>query len=117
MIHRHVCDLVHEERALIRQFEPSGPVRLGIGKGPLTWPNKWPPKIPSDNPPMLTVIMLCDARCESAWSARATRPLPVPFSPVINTFASEGATREINSSTGRIRGDSAMIFGALPRSN
>ena len=66
---------------------------------------------------MFTVIMLCDARCESACSARATRPLPVPFSPVMSTFASDGATREINSSTGRIRGDSAMMFGALPRSN
>ena len=51
---------------------------------------------------MFTVIMLCEARGESACSACATRPLPVPFSPVIRTFASDGATREIISSTGRI---------------
>ena len=43
--------------------------------------------------------------------------LPVPFSPVIRTLASEGATREINSITGRMRGESEMIFGILPRSS
>lgn len=35
----------------------------------------------------------------------------------IDIVAYDGATREISSSTGRIRGDSAMMFGALPRSS
>jgi len=61
------------------------------------------------------VIMLCDARGERACSACAINPLPVPFSPVIKMFASDGATREIISKTGRIAGDSAIKFGAPPR--
>ena len=71
-------------------------------KAPLTWPKSSLSKIVSDSPPMFTVIMLCDVRGESACSACAINPLPVPFSPVIKMFASDGATREIISKTGRI---------------
>ena len=42
-------------------------------------------------------------------------PFPVPFSPVMRTFASEGATRETSSITGRICGESEIMFGILPR--
>ena len=38
-------------------------------------------------------------------------PLPVPFSPVTRTLASDGPTREISSSTGRIDTASAMSIG------
>ena len=37
--------------------------------------------------------------------------VPVPFSPVMKTLASEGPTREMTSSTGRIEGDWAMSCG------
>ena len=63
---------------------------------------------------MFTVIMLCVARGESACNACAIKLLPVPFSPVMSTFASDGATREIISTTGRIDGASAIMFGTLP---
>ena len=63
---------------------------------------------------MFTVIMLCDARGESACNACAIRLLPVPFSPVMSTFASDGATCEIISTTGRIDGASAIMFGTFP---
>jgi hypothetical protein len=58
--------------------------------------------------------MLWDARSENACSACAIRLLPVPFSPVMRTFASDGATREIISITGRIEGASAIKFGTFP---
>ena len=66
---------------------------------------------------MLTVIMLCVPRGDNACSACATNPLPVPFSPVIKMFASDGATREIISMTGRMAGASAIKLGAPPRNN
>ncbi len=78
---------------------------------PLTWPNSSLSKIPSGRPPVLTVIRGLDARPETAWSACATTPFPVPFSPVMMTFASEGPMRSINSSTGRMEGASAISVG------
>ncbi len=50
-------------------------------------------------------------RDETACSAAETLPLPLPFSPVSSTFASEGPTRSIISSTGRIASDSAISSG------
>ncbi len=69
-------------------------------------------------PPTLTVTIGRAARGETACSACATTPLPVPFSPVISTLASDGPTRAIISSTGRIARDSAISVGRLssPRS-
>ena len=56
------------------------------------------------------------ARTETACSAWATTPLPVPFSPVIRTLASDGPTRAMTSSTGRIAADWAIRVGPpLPR--
>ena len=84
-------------------------------KAPLTWPNSSLSNSVSDKPPIFTVIIACDARGETAWIARATRLFPVPFSPVIRTLASDGATRETISTTGRIAGDCAIKFGMVPR--
>ena len=52
-----------------------------------------------------------DARLDTECSARATTPLPVPFSPSTRTLASDGPTREITCSTFCIAGDSATILG------
>ena len=75
---------------------------------PFTWPNSSLSNTPSDRPPAFTVTSGRVGAAETAWSACATVPLPVPFSPVIRTFASDGPTRAISSSTGRIAADSAM---------
>ena len=50
-------------------------------------------------------------RNETECSVCATRPLPVPFSPVISTLASDGPTREITSSTGRMAAEWAISCG------
>ena len=60
---------------------------------PLTWPNSSLSKTPSDRPPAFTVTRPLPARADTAWIACATVPLPVPFSPVTSTFASDGPTR------------------------
>ena len=80
-------------------------------KAPRTWPNSSLSKTPSETPPEFTMTIGRDARLDTACSARATTPLPVPFSPRIRTLASDGPTREITWSTPCIDGDSAMIFG------
>ena len=51
------------------------------------------------------------ARRLRAWSQRATSSLPVPFSPVTSTRASQGATFSISSRTRRICDDCPMISG------
>ena len=72
-------------------------------KAPFTWPNSSLSNTPSDRPPALTVTSGLPARARTPRAAPA-RPcsLPVPFSPVISTLASDGPTRSISSSTGRI---------------
>ena len=80
---------------------------LASVKAPLTWPKSSLSKTPSDRPPTLTVTIGRVARGDTACSACATRLLPVPFSPVMSTLASDGPTRAITSSTGRMAGDSA----------
>jgi hypothetical protein len=85
---------------------------------PRTWPNSSLSNTPSETPPEFTITIGRDARLDTACSARATTPLPVPFSPSTRTFASEGPTREITCSTPCIDGDSAMSFGIpSPRSS
>ena len=84
---------------------------LASVKAPFTWPNSSLSKTPSESPPALTVRSGLPARADAAWSAAATVPLPVPFSPVTSTFASEGPTRSIISSTGCIAGASAISSG------
>ena len=80
---------------------------LASVKAPRTWPKSSLSKTPSAMPPAFTVTIGRLARGDTAWSACATRLLPVPFSPVMRTLASEGPTRAITSSTGRIAADSA----------
>ena len=60
---------------------------------------------------MFTVTSGREERSDTACSVCATSPLPVPFSPVMSTFASEGPTREIMSSTGRMAADCAINRG------
>ncbi len=84
-------------------------------KAPFTWPNSSLSKTPSERPPALTVARGRLARSETACRARATVPLPVPFSPVMSTLASEGPTRAIIWSTGCMAADSAMRL-TLPSS-
>ena len=85
---------------------------------PRTWPNSSLSKTPSETPPELTITIGRDARLDTACSARATTPLPVPFSPRIRTLASDGPTREMTCSTACIAGDSAISLGMpSPRSS
>ncbi len=85
------------------------PIRstLASVKAPRTWPKSSLSNTPSAMPPALTVTIGRVARGDTACSACATRLLPVPFSPVMSTLASEGPTRAMTSSTGRIAADSA----------
>ena len=87
---------------------------LASVNAPRTWPNSSLSKTPSDSPPAFTVTSGLAERVETACSACATAPLPVPFSPVMSTFASDGPTRAISCKTGCIAADCAMICG--PRS-
>ena len=84
---------------------------LASVNAPFTWPNNSLSKIPSARPPVFTVTRGRAARKEAECSVCATSPLPVPFSPVISTLASEGPTREITSSTGRMAMDCATSCG------
>ncbi len=84
---------------------------LASVKAPFTWPNSSLSKTPSARPPVLTVTSGRVERSETECSVCATSPLPVPFSPVISTLASDGPTREITSSTGRMAADCAINCG------
>ena len=75
---------------------------LASVNAPFRWPNSSDSNTPSAMPPALTVTIGRLARGDTACSACATRLLPVPFSPVISTLASDGPTRAMISSTGRI---------------
>jgi hypothetical protein len=88
---------------------------LASVKAPLTCPNSSLSKTPSESPPALTVASGREDRSDSAWSARATVPFPVPFSPVMSTLASEGPTRAMSWSTGCMAADSAISL-TLPSS-
>jgi len=81
---------------------------LASVNAPFTWPKSSLSKTPSERPPAFTVARGREERRDTAWRARATVPLPVPFSPVMSTFASEGPTRAMSCNTGCIEGDSAM---------
>ena len=97
--------------ALIGELEAADAIRLCIGKSARTWPKSSLSNTPSDTPPELTTTIGLDARLDTEWRARATTPLPVPFSPSTRTLASDGPTREITCSTFCIAGDSATILG------
>ena len=90
---------------------PMRSVRASV-KAPLTWPKSSLSKVPSGSAPVLTATRVRSARAESRCSVCATTSLPVPCSPVMRTFASDGPTRAISSSTGRMDGAEAMNAGA-----
>jgi hypothetical protein len=104
---RDVGNLVEEERSLVCQLD-----------APRTCPKSSDSNTPSDTPPALTVTMGREARGETACSACATSVLPVPFSPEISTFASEGPTRAMTCTTLCMAGDSATSLPwTSPRSS
>ncbi len=84
---------------------------LASVKAPLTCPKSSLSKIPSAKPPAFTVTRILLERSEMAWRVWAITSLPEPGSPVINTLASDGPTREINCRIGCIAGDSAIRRG------
>ena len=90
---------------------PTRSARASV-KAPRTWPNSSLSNTVSETPPAFTVTIGRAARGDSAWIACATSPLPVPFSPVIRTFASDGAVRSMSSRTGLIAGERAIRGGA-----
>ena len=84
---------------------------LASVNAPRTWPNNSLSKMPSGKPPVFTATSGRDARLDSAYSVRATTSFPLPCSPVISTFASEGPTLEIRRRTGCIASESAINVG------
>ena len=91
---RDVGDLVEEERAAVGQLEPADAILPGVGERALHVAEQLALEdafrhaagVDRDHRPR-------GARDEAACSACATSPLPVPFSPVMSTLASEGPTR------------------------
>ena len=75
--------------------QPMRSVRASVN-APLTWPKSSLSSTPSDSPPALTATNGLRRRASTAACSRlATTSLPVPCSPVMSTFASDGATRSI----------------------
>ena len=100
---------ISSRKSVLPSASSKRPMRsvLASVKAPRTCPKSSLSKTPSAMPPAFTVTIGRGARGDTACSACATRLLPVPFSPLISTLASDGPTRAITSSTGRIAGDSA----------
>ena len=93
---RHVGDLVEEERAAVGELEAPDAVGLGVGEGALHVAEQLALEDALREPAGVHRHERPATRATTrAWSACATMPLPVPFSPVISTLASEGPTRAI----------------------
>src|SRR5207244_2513951 len=103
------------KRALVRQFESAGAIRLRVSEGAFDVTEQ----LALENCFREPAHVHRDHGVRRPWRESVQRlrdqTLPVPFSPVIKMFASDGATREIISSTGRMAADSAMMLGAPPR--
>ena len=78
---------------------------------PRTCPNSSLSNTPSESPPAFTATRRRLLRCDTAWMVCATTSFPVPGSPVIRMFASDGPTSPIIRSTCFIAGDSAINTG------
>ncbi len=100
---------ISSRKSVLPSASSKRPMRSALASvnAPRTWPNSSLSKTPSAMPPAFTVTIGRVARGDTAWSACATRLLPVPFSPLMSTLASDGPTRAITSSTGRMATDSA----------
>ena len=85
---------------------------LASVKAPFTWPNSSLSNTPFGQAAGVDGDQRRAARATRPRAATARRvPLPVPFSPVMRTLASDGPTRATMSSTGRIAADSAISVG------
>ena len=93
---------------------PMRSVRASVN-APFTWPNISLSNSPSESPPRFTATSGRAARGEAACTHWATTSLPVPCSPRMSTLASDGATRSMSCSTGRMIADSAMSGGRPSR--
>ena len=112
-IHRHVGDLIEEQRAAVGQFEAADTIHLGVGECALDVPeqlafkNAFRQAAGVHRSPSVS-------RCAAGNGVqRCAPPLPCrcPGSPVIRTLASDGPTREISWSTGCMAGDCAIMVG------
>ena len=78
-------------------------------KAPRSWPNS---SLSISSEGMAAQFTSTKGKAERAllaWSQRATSSLPVPFSPVMSTRASDGATLSISCLTCSIWGEVPMI--------
>ena len=109
---RDVGDLVEEQRAAVGQLEAADAIDLGVGERAFDVAEQLALEHAfGDAAGVDRHHRLRGASARRRGCARATRPLPVPFSPVISTFASDGPTREIICSTGCMAADCAISVG------
>ena len=110
---RNVGDLVEEERAAVGEFEATDAVGARVGEGALDVAEE----LALEGALGERAGVDGDERA-AARAARddagvcATTSLPVPCSPVMRTFASDGPMRAISSTTGRMQGAVAISSGA-----
>ena len=90
---------------------PRRSVRASV-KAPRSWPKSSLSTRVSETPPVLTETKAAAARGDASCRACARSDLPVPFSPVMRTLASDGPTRASTCSTGCMAGERATSGGA-----
>jgi len=89
----HVADLVEKQRAPVGSSNFPAAVRKGAGENSLSYAEEARSRsTPTDGGAVDLERTARAARGLSAWIARATSSLPVPFCPVISTRAGVGAT-------------------------
>ena len=106
-----VGDLVQEQRAAVGQLEAPDAVGLGVGECALHVAEQLALEDAFGEPAGIDRDEGLAGAARDGVHRLRHEPLPVPFSPVMSTLASDGPTREISSSTGRIDGASAMNNG------
>lgn len=82
--------------AAVGHLEASDPLAFGVGARTfhMAEENSLSKKV-SDRPPMFTVINGRSQRADAACKERAITSLPVPCSPRIKTFASDGGIEDL----------------------
>jgi hypothetical protein len=76
---------------------------------PRSWPNSSLASRLDDSAPQSIVTSGEPPRSDRAWSASATRSLPVPDSPTISTDVGVAATRSMSANSRSICGDTAIM--------
>ena len=76
---------------------------------PFAWPKSSDSSSSAGIAPQLIATNGPSARVLARWMLRATSSFPVPLSPQMRTFASEGATLRTSSVTRRIPADSPIM--------